>query len=146
MTLAATASWLISLRDSSLAVAAVCGAIVAVAAAIRIPGLRRPILWVWHQLTEDAIAAYWRRHGDVAASAVEPRLLDVGARIGELRARVSTNTDTLFDLRRSYTALATRVETIERSCSALPAISEAVDDIAHHTETDRRHGDKEGDR
>ena len=135
MDLLATSSWLISIRDSSLAVAAVAGAILTVAAASKLPGFRRPIMWIWHQLTEDAVDAYWSRHAHVATTAIEPRLVDVGERIGELGARISTQGNQIH-------ALARRLDHIESSCDAIPHIEEATDAIARHTDTDRRKNDR----
>lgn len=56
--IAALSPWLVSLRDSALAVAAVCGALVTIVAAAKLPLVQRPVLWVWRRLVAEPLAAW----------------------------------------------------------------------------------------
>ena len=54
----ALSPWVESLRDSSSAVAAVAGALVAIAAAAKLPLISRPIRWAWSHLVAPPLAAW----------------------------------------------------------------------------------------
>ena len=147
--------WVTSLRDSSLAVAALAGALVTLAAAARLPFIRVPIHYLARALFGPAAEAYWGRVRREAAAAVSPDVLALTERLGYLGATVSTLRDDAYasrlsveDMRhaldRALTEIADLVERvghIESSCSALPHIEARTSDIARHTGTDRRSED-----
>lgn len=133
--------WVTSLRDSSLAVAALAGALVTLAAAARLPFIRVPIHYVARALFGPAAEAYWGRVRREAAAAVSPDVTAVAERIGHLGATVSAVKDDVAEVRGDVVDLSARVARIESSCSSLPHIEARARDIARHTGTDRRSED-----
>ncbi|MBK6857999.1 MAG: hypothetical protein IPG97_16005 [Microthrixaceae bacterium] len=142
------APWLITLRDSAIAVGAVAGALVTIAAAAKLPLISRPIRWLWAHLVADPLATWIDTVLDPHTAPLHDRLervehevrtndgsslRDVAdrtevamARLGNQIAIVSAGLDVM--IRTEYTAI--------RSVDA--SIAGRVDDIARHTDTARR--------
>ena len=151
----ATAEWVATMRDSSLAVTFTAGALVSLAAAARLPFIRVPIHYVARALFGPAAEAYWGRVRKEAAAAVSPDVLALTERLGDLGATVSILRDDAYasrlsvgDMRHALDQalseiadLIERVTRIESSCSSLPHIEARAHDIARHTGTDRRSED-----
>ena len=147
--------WVTSLRDSSLAVAALAGALVTLAAAARLPFIRVPVHYLARALFGPAAEAYWGRVRKEAAAAVSPDVLALTERLGHLGATVSILRDDAYasclsveDMRHALDQalseiadLIERVTRIESSCSSLPHIEARARDITRHTGTDRRSED-----
>ena len=138
MTLASIAPALETLRDSSIAIAAVCGALLTIAAATKLPWVSKPIVWMLSTLTRDARNGYWERHRQVAAEAVEPQMLVFAERIGGLTERqlvLIARVDELFG----------RVGGIETTCTAIrhteDGIATSTAAIAGSLGAARRRGD-----
>jgi transcriptional regulator GlxA family with amidase domain len=51
--LAALSPWLATLRDTAIAIAAICGALVTIAAAAKLPFINKPIHWLWREMVSD---------------------------------------------------------------------------------------------
>lgn len=129
--LANTPEWIITWRDSAVAVAAVCGALVTIAAAAHLPVVRVPVRWVGRTLFAPAADAYWRRVRHEASQALSPELVGMAERLGAHGALLSQTRDELAEV-------VDRVSRIEQDCTI---IRSSASDIAAHTATDRRHDD-----
>lgn len=91
MILADVPSWVLTLRDSAIAIGAVCGALLTIAAAAKLPIISRPIRSVWRSLVGDPVASWL---GDVLDHHAEPDRVvarDLLARMKAVEHEVHTN-------------------------------------------------------
>jgi len=51
--LADVPEWVLTLRDSAIAIGAVCGALLTIAAAAKLPVINKPIHWAWRGFVSD---------------------------------------------------------------------------------------------
>lgn len=52
------APWIVTLRDTALAIAAVAGALVTLATAAKVPVVNRPVRWFWRRLVADPVGRW----------------------------------------------------------------------------------------
>ncbi len=131
--LANTPEWIITWRDSAVAVAAVCGALVTIAAASRLPIIRVPVRWVGRTLFGPGIEAYWGRVRHEASQAMSPQLMELAEWQGAHGALLGQTREDLAEI-------ISRVERIEQQCSHISASTAAA---AGALGAARRHDDPE---
>lgn len=91
MILAQVPEWVQTLRDSAIAIGAVCGALLTIAAATKLPLVNRPIHWMWRQFVSEPLDNWF---GRVLAKHAEPdrvRLAEIDERLKVVEHEVRTN-------------------------------------------------------
>ena len=145
--IADVAPWLITLRDSAIAVGAVAGALVTIAAAAKLPLISRPIRWLWAHLVADPLATWIDTVLDPHTAPLHDRLERVehevrtndGSSLRDVADRTEVAMARLGD---QIMALTAELDVIRTECTAIRSVDASiagrVDDIARHTDTARR--------
>ena len=47
--------WIATMRDTAIAIGAVCGALLTIAAATKLPFVSKPLRWLWRELVSDPL-------------------------------------------------------------------------------------------
>lgn len=91
MTVYALSSWVASLRDSAIAIAAVCGALVTIAAAAKLPVINKPIHWAWRGFVSDPMRNWLGTviHEHLAVD--RERMTSIEAKLESVEHEVRTN-------------------------------------------------------
>lgn len=91
-------SWVVTLRDASIAIGAVCGALLTIGAATKLPVVNRPIRWLWRNLVSDPVGGWLRgvldHHAEpdrLRIDALGEQLVQVADRLGVVEHEVRTN-------------------------------------------------------
>lgn len=87
--LADVPSWVVTLRDASIAIGAVCGALLTIGAATKLPVVNRPIRWLWRNLVSDPVGGWLRGVLDHHAEPDRERTEQVAAQVAELSGQVA---------------------------------------------------------
>lgn len=91
MILAQVPEWVQTLRDSAIAVAAIAGAMLTIAAAAKLPIVSRPIRALWRSLVGDPVGDWLGRVLDHHAEPDRIRLAEIDERLKVVEHEVRTN-------------------------------------------------------
>lgn len=88
LVLADVPSWVVTLRDASIAIGAVCGALLTIGAATKMPVVNRPIRWLWRNLVSDPVGGWLRGVLDHHAEPDRARIVEVAGQVADIAGRL----------------------------------------------------------
>lgn len=91
MILADVPEWVLTLRDSAIAIGAVCGSLLTIAAAAKLPVINKPIHWAWREFVSDPMRNWLGTviHEHLAVD--RERMTSIEAKLAVVEHEVRTN-------------------------------------------------------
>lgn len=126
----AGAGLVVAIRDGAIAAGAVAGALVAIAAAVRLPVIRRPGMWLWRRLIGEP-ATEWM-HRALASSPMGERVRGIEAQVhpnggGSLLDIARRNSGRLDSIEARAATVVDRLDVIDQRLAAGEVTFRAVE-------------------